>query len=742
MDILNLLRRYDKWYLGGGNKLAWTPTFPLFLNYPGFWDFASYYNQRIEPCFTVTFLDKDGNPYELNFLNRTWIPAFLEQEYSCGSLEFTERKMVLPNDTLVSEVEIFNNSEEDIELNSVMWAAQNSDLLKEGKVVENIKFSEGLISFNQKVERRVRPKLSYKLAVSIGVNDVKSYNVNFTERTVNYPNWYLTPFYENFENGSLKNEIKTEGITKEGMFYMALHSQHTIKANQRIKIVYVMGIENSRKVATKQVKESLQLFDPERYSLNNWKDYFSSLPFFETSNEYFNRYYWYRWYGLRLLKIDAKEGNYHYSAIAEGIDYFRVFITYSAQCHIFETKWMKDSSIARGSLLNFLENQKEDGCFIGHIYVKGIDKRSFYHANWGSALKQFLMIHEDKEYISKIYPKLKKYVEYFDRERDKENSGLYDVIDQFETGQEFMSRYMVIDKKADIPDWSNKIRMKGVDSTTYIYELKKTMAYLAKKLGKKKDMEMWKASFIKTKEAMLKYMWNEKEEMFFDLDNRNFSQTHIKAATCFYPYFTDIVNEKHLNGLKKHLLNPKEFWTPYPVTSSSVDDDYFNAYAEWKGKRHSCPWNGRVWPMTNSHIVEGLGISARRFKDPVLEEKTVEMLEKFVKMMFYNSDPERPNCFEHYNPYSGKECIYRGIDDYQHSWINDLIFKYIVGVDITEDKVFIDPFPSGLKDYRCKVFIRGHELEIIYQEGEEYLIKVDSQIKFSSVKRKKFILDI
>jgi hypothetical protein len=650
--------------------------------------------------------------------------------------------MVLPNDTLVSEIEIFNNSEEDVKFNSVMWTAQNSDLLKEGKAVENIEYSEGLISFNQKVERRVRPKLSYKLAVSMGVNNVKSHNVNFTERTANYPDWNLTPFYENFEKGSLKNEIKTEGITKEGMLYMALHSQHTVKANHRIKIVYVMSVETSRKDAIEHVKESLQLFDPVKYSLNNWENYFSSLPFFETSNEYFNRYYWYRWYGLKLLKIDAKEGNYHYPAIAEGIDYFRVFITYSAQCHIFETKWMKDSSVARGSLLNFLENQKEDGCFIGHIYVKGTDERSFYHANWGSALKQFLMIHKDKEYISKIYPKLKKYVEYFDRERDKENSGLYDVIDQFETGQEFMSRYMVIDKKADIPDWSNKIRMKGVDSTTYIYELKETMAYLAEKLGKKKDIKMWKASFEKTKEAMLKYMWNEKEEMFFDLDNRNLSQTHIKAATCFYPYFTDIVNEKHLNGLKNHLLNAKEFWTPYPVTSTSVDDDCFNAYAEWKGKRHSCPWNGRVWPMTNSHIVEGLGISARRFKDPVLEEKTVEMLEKFVKMMFYNFDPERPNCFEHYNPYSGKECMYRGIDDYQHSWVNDLIFKYIVGIDIKEDKVFIDPFLSSLKDYRCKVFIRGHELEIIYQEGEEYLIKVDSQIKFSSVKRKKFILDI
>ena len=32
-----------------------------------------------------------------------------------------------------------------------------------------------------------------------------------------------------------------------------------------------------------------------------------------------------------------------------------------------------------------------------------------------------------------------------------------------------------------------------------------------------------------------------------------------------------------------------------------------NANAEWKGKRHVCPWNGRVWPMTNSHVMEALG---------------------------------------------------------------------------------------------------------------------------------------
>ena len=47
-------------------------------------------------------------------------------------------------------------------------------------------------------------------------------------------------------------------------------------------------------------------------------------------------------------------------------------------------------------------------------------------------------------------------------------------------------------------------------------------------------------------------------------------------------------------------------WTTYPVPSSSADDPFYNADGLWKGERKNCPWNGRVWPMTNSHIAEVL----------------------------------------------------------------------------------------------------------------------------------------
>ena len=93
-------------------------------------------------------------------------------------------------------------------------------------------------------------------------------------------------------------------------------------------------------------------------------------------------------------------------------------------------------------------------------------------------------------------------------------------------------------------------------------------------------------------------------------------------------------------------------------------------------------------------------------------------------MMFFEDntnakDADRPNCFEHYHPFHGKACLYRGIDDYQHSWIVDLILKYVVGVNIREDgEVFLDPL-----DFQLDFF----EMSDITIQGKKYAITLKNQ---------------
>jgi hypothetical protein len=247
----------------------------------------------------------------------------------------------------------------------------------------------------------------------------------------------------------------------------------------------------------------------------------------------------------------------------------------------------------------------------------------------------------------------------------------------------------------------------------YIYELKRALATMAIKQGKTDEAELWNLEADKIKASVLERMWDPEEEMFFDVDPATGQRTKVKAATCFYPYFTDIVSEQHLEGLKRHLFNPKEFWTKYPVPSSSADDEFFSAEPEWKGKRMNCPWNGRVWPMTNSHVAEALAHSAIRFNDKQLKKKTAEFLTEFIRMMFLDGDPTRPNCFEHYNPLTGEPSIYRGIDDYQHSWVVDLIIKYVCGVRPDENGVTVDPFTFGLRHILVDdIVVRGQRLKV------------------------------
>jgi hypothetical protein len=161
-----------------------------------------------------------------------------------------------------------------------------------------------------------------------------------------------------------------------------------------------------------------------------------------------------------------------------------------------------------------------------------------------------------------------------------------------------------------------------------------------------------------------------------------------------------------------------------------VDDPNFSAEAEWKGKRTNCPWNGRVWPMTTSHVAEALCHAARTL-DSELRPAAAELIRRFVRMLFHNGDPKRPNCYEHYNPYTGTPSLYRGVDDYQHSWLVHLILSQIVGVQLEPGSggaLVVDPLPAGLTYFRAEgIFLRGHRVDVLWDSADGFAVYVDGQ---------------
>ncbi|MDI6765985.1 MAG: trehalase family glycosidase [Bacteroidota bacterium] len=753
LNVLKYLERNDKWYLGGGNRLLWAPAFPVWLDYPGFWDKAHYYNYEIEPVFTWTILDEDGVEIPLRGVEREWNPSKLTTRFQMldvgyqspkseirnpkSDLSFNEDKCCLPNDVLASVIKVRNKLRKKRKIHLIAWTIQPSRPSKKNTWISDVKVEKSGINFT-KHTRHIHQSNTplIRINCSFGLNrKMKSYSINLSEGSTSQPHWRLTPFVEKFMNGKLPNEIKLKGVNNDGLIFMALHMSLELRVESEESVSIFFGAAPTRNEVKKNITTTRKMKNPIAVSEKSWNEYFSSVPYFECSDEYLTRYYWYRWYGLKLNTIDTEEGNYKHPFVCEGIGYFRAPISYSSPCHMLENRWRHDPKLAQGSLLTFIENQRNDGGFRGYIGVNyyrqeklGVSPANggiepFYHANWGNAVRELYQIHPDKIFLKKAYNGLVKYVRYFDRERDKEKSGLYDIDNHYETGQEYMHRYLAVDPNADMDNWGKVFRLKGVDVTIYIYELKQALGWMSKELNLKNGgMDYWINGAEKIKRAVLEKMWDPKEEMFFDLNPKTGKRTKVKAAVCFYPYFTDIVSKIHVSGLKRHLLNPKEFWIPYPVPSSGADDKYFSAEPEWKGKRMNCPWNGRVWPMTNSHSAEVLAQTAIRFNSKELRAKSVEFISQYIKMMFYHGDSKRPNCFEHYNSFTGQPSIYRGVDDYQHSWVVDLIIKYVAGIRVSDKFIIVDPFLSNLKWFKMeKIFIRGIPIHIELKD-KNYII--------------------
>ncbi len=832
LDPLEYLEREDKWFLGGGKAAMFAPAFPRFLKEFGFWDEAYFADVRLERLFTVLVLDENGRPLDFSRDNRRWTPDALTQTYSGpDGLRIREDKVVTPHDVLASRLAIFNEGKRDRTLHLILWSLQDHSFLKPGiggTSAEHPTRTGDFLTFAHAVEFGDRPyadrpaenagwgergvsplngSSGHSLCVALGADLAPvSHAIALSERSDTSPLWEISIVPEWFRDGTLikasssaKKQPGSSSTTSsstiigagDSHLHLCLHYSIEVPSGANRAIQFGAALSLDRERALFHVQNDLQQ-DVAAMSRASWRKYFDSVPYFECSDPYLQKYYWYRWYGLRLLTVDLSEWergrggegemgreagsvpeqptfelpipdtensnlnaqhstlNTQYSnhgigirithpCVFEGIGGFRSHISYSAQCHMFETSWMHDPRLAMGCLEGLLAAQENSGFIPGHLYLWRED-RGFYLANWGAAALQVYHISGDTAFLERVYPGLSRYAEYFERERDREDSHLYDIVDQGETGQEYMSRYLFADESAD--DW-RRIQLKGVDATVYVYSLQRSLAEMARELGRHPEAEVWDRKADATREAVREKMWDSDLGLFFDVHPKSGLRSPFKAAVGFYPFMTDIATKEHLRALTDHLLNPSEFWTEYPVPASSIDDPYFNAEGEWKGRRMSCPWNGRSWPMATSHACEALAHASLTL-DPALKPHAVELIRRFVTTMFWNGDPRLPNCFEHYNPFTGSPSAYRGIDDYQHSWVVDLLIKYLGGLQPNgSDQIVLDPLPFNVDRFLFQgIDYRGHAIDISWDESEGYAISVDGVELIRRAGRERMVISL
>ena len=779
IDPLELLARTDKWTVGGGAATMYAPSFPKQVDTPGYWDEAYFADIRLERLFGIMVLDEAGAPVRLSRAVRRWRPDRLTQIYALHGqpgVMLVEERVVTRSNVFSTRLSFTTSEPETVRLNLMMWSMQPAQTLTTGPQVKtrtncsDVKRSEYGISYTHQIRygsdpeapadvygwgtksstgrTRKRPANSsdpdgiHSLYVTMAADRLpESGAVHLCETTDTAPLYELSVFPEKFQNGMLRGEHAGQaGWNQDGLVHLALHYNIRVRPNETERVTFGAGVALSPERAARSLVSAMS-GDVVQRSTEDWYSYFDSVPLFECSDPYLQTAYWYRWYGLRLHTVDFRNdmpAHVHTClpgpCVFEGPDRFRNHISYSAQCHARETSWMQDRAVAMGSIENFFASQNTDseseerGAIPGHLMMwrRG---RGFYHTDWGTAALQIYHLTNDEAFVRRVYPGMARYADYCERIRDADGSGMIDVCDQGETGQEYMSRYLFASESAD--QW-HPFRIKGIDATCYIFSLYSTLSVFAGIMEFQGEAQRWKRLADKTRLAVRETMWDSSQGIFKDVDPETHALSPYAAAVGFYPLLYGITTEQQLVPMLNQLSNADRFGTPYGIPGVPVNDPYFDESGSWKGKRTNCPWNGRVWPMASSHVADGLARVARQISSRAIPEAR-EFLNRYIRMLFFEGDVKRPNCFEHYNPRTGKPSLYRGIDDYQHSWIVDLIIRHAAGVQPEPGPrggVVIDPLPFDIEQLNLqRVPVRGHLIGLRWGYGDGFVVTVDGKVR-------------
>src|ERR1043165_8379666 len=244
LDPLELLRRRDKHYLGGGDGILFAPTHPRWLDRPGFWDGGRVFLYPVDPLFTVTFVAADGKEHALRHMHRAWTPAELVVSYAAGGLELEERRVVLPGGRFLSEWRVTNGLTEPAELTVVAWTAQEGSLVtaREALSADGRGITFCRTASDESGEIGLLATLAFELETAEGW---AVYEAEQEPGCPIQPEWASTPFRDRWERPVLLQERRLAALPSRDerrLVYAGLSRRLRLGAGEAESFTVIMQV--------------------------------------------------------------------------------------------------------------------------------------------------------------------------------------------------------------------------------------------------------------------------------------------------------------------------------------------------------------------------------------------------------------------------------------------------------------------------------------------------------------------
>jgi len=353
---------------------------------------------------------------------------------------------------------------------------------------------------------------------------------------------------------------------------------------------------------------------------------------------------------------------------AEGLKHSGIFPSYHYEW--FNGFWAWDSwkhaaaavnydpDLAKNQMRAMFDYQEPNGFIPDCVYRDTLIEPNNYR-NTKSPLAAWAVLEiykktKDKNFLKEFYPKLKKYHEWWYKERDHDQDGLCEfgstdgtlIAAKWESGMDNAVRF---DNSILLQNSKHafSIDRESVDLNSFLYAEKIFLAEIALALEHHISASEFKSQAAILKEKIQTQFWDDTSGWFYDstIDGK----TLLKDMGCegYFPLWAKAATQEQAEKVKNNMMNPEIFNTFIPLPTLAANHPKFKPERGY--------WRGPIWLDQVYFGITGLSNYGFQKEADLMTYKTIHNAEGVLEKGYAIR--------ENYQPITGK-----GLEAYNFSW--------------------------------------------------------------------------
>ena len=249
------------------------------------------------------------------------------------------------------------------------------------------------------------------------------------------------------------------------------------------------------------------------------------------------------------------------------------------------------------------------------------------------AWRMYFWAGKDRAYLQRLATALAACDAYLWRTRDTRGEGVLETWCVWDTGEDDSTRYLTRhaptqwpfevppgDTRAPDPQdpasfrkyWNESTArpaptrnqvlapFASMDFMAYSYDSRVTLAKISHELGDGREA-YWQGQADEVRRRLIAKLWDPERHACFDHDRTGRPMPeliHNNLRAMYHGIFTPAMADEFI---RYHLLNPHEFWTPFPLPSIAANDPLFRNDAEndWSGQPEGLTYQRAIRALEN-----------------------------------------------------------------------------------------------------------------------------------------------